>query len=274
MDNSLLSIIIAITKIDENLYKTINSILSQSCPGFSMTVIIKSNQDIDFSAISKPNSPWVTIKTVYENDSSISEAWNQALRFNKSKWVLFWGAGEVFPDCVTLLNIKRYLINSNDLLIAGNAIICDSDNNVITKIAPVKRSESMKIYRTIPFHHNATFHNSLIFSKLLFDTNLFFSADYELILKSKAYKYYEFLDIDIVIFTNDGLSSDTKNSLKIGLEFFKSQIKHLNCILIPIFLLQLFIQFCKYLMWIIFKEKAGFYIRKISRLLGFNSYSR
>ena len=272
----LLSIIVGVNSITSHLFRTIDSIRYQDSPGYSVQVIIKLayTDSVEINALKNECPNWLSIEIAVQPDSSLAQAWNQSLMLAKGRWILFWGAGETFPEKNTLSSLSSPLLNSQGQLVSGGAIITDTDGRVMTTVRAKPSDAARRIYRTLPYHHNALFHSASIFQDFSFDCSYKYSADYDLLLRSSAYKDCLIIQQDVVVFQNDGMSSDLSNSLSVGLEFFKAQMHNvpLRYSYLPFF--ELALNAIKYVFYLALGNRAASALAAIGRPFGFNTYHR
>lgn len=200
MNNNIdFSIITVVYNGEENIEKTILSVIDQSYKNFEYIIIDGASTDSTVEIIKKyENSIDYFIS---EKDNGIYDAMNKAIKVAKGKWINFMNCGDTFCDNEVLHNIIKNSI-SDFSVIYGNVV--RQWNSFIEVEFPNKKNFTM------PFCHQSCFTKTEYLKKYGFDLSFKICADrnfYKVLQKNDEYKAL-YLDLNISNFDSiNGVSS-------------------------------------------------------------------
>tara|TARA_B100000579_G_scaffold297673_1_gene247710 strand:- start:9300 stop:10073 length:774 start_codon:yes stop_codon:yes gene_type:complete len=166
-----------------------------------------------------------------EIDKGIYHAWNKSIPHINGEWVLFLGSDDYFEDDNIL----------NDFHTFSQSLHPKEYDIIYGKVKVIMHNKKIKIYgkeinnvrrelsKNMCFCHQATFHNSKLFSKIgCFDESYFIAADYEYLLRAEDLIKINsiFFDRCISIMGVDGISSNKYNGMKSAIESLKARYKN------------------------------------------------
>jgi len=179
--NPVVSIITAVLNDRNSLEKTIQSIAEQTYPNIEYIIIDGGSTDGTIDIIKKYEK--FIYKWVSEKDSGISDAFNKGIQIATGDYINFQGAGDFFYDKQVLSTMMNNGHKDSDWLICGKI-------QRISKSGKVLWTTSSKFYKTsllfkMSLPHQGLFTHKKYFDTYgLFNTQLKFSMDYDLILRS------------------------------------------------------------------------------------------
>ena len=210
---------------DISLEKTAISIANQSIIPYWIVI---DNNSTDSTKKIIENYSHIVSTFVSEPDFGIYDAWNKALPYVQSEWILFLGAGDLLVDPHLIENANLYLDN-NYPLCYGNVLNIDRRGNFMFKLSQVDTRKWDQLRPFLP-HHQGCFHNIKYFNDpyhLRFDTSYKIGGDAKLLIQLLEYGSFLYIDIDVCEFMMDGLSS-TPSSLPTIVSEYRRIIKELR----------------------------------------------
>lgn len=199
--NPLISIILVTYNAGATLQRCLDSIYSQQYPHIEVIVMDGLSTD-DTTAILHRNKQRIAVWKS-EEDGGIYDAMNKALGHVRGEWVYFLGADDVltprFSDMARELRDPK-AIYYGSVLKAGN--------KYLGKMAPYQQAKT-------GINHQAIIYPAEIFSTRSYDTRYRISADHVFNMQSHSDERYHFtfVDFDIAIFNDTGVSSLHKDAL-------------------------------------------------------------
>ena len=210
---------------DISLEKTAISIANQtSIPAW----IIVDNNSTDSTKKVVNNYSHIVSKFISEPDLGIYDAFNKALPYVQSEWILFLGAGDLIADCFVIEKVSL-LLNSDYPICYGNVMNFDRNGNYIFKLSQVNTSKWDQLKPFLP-HHQGCFHNVRYFKNpynYRFDISYKIGADAKLLIQLLNHSKFFYIDMDISKFMMNGLSS-SPSSLPIIVSEYKRIISEVN----------------------------------------------
>lgn len=193
--NTKVSVIIACLNDKGGLEKTINSYIKQNYRFKELIVIDGGSNDGTVNIIKKYKNYidyWIS-----EKDSGISDAFNKGIMKSKGDYLYFIGTGDYFW---TDNSIKAMMEDSDykkDLLVCGRINRVGSKDQKIIYTTDAHFNKVDLLYK-MGLPHQGLFTSKLYFKKYgLFDTELKYSMDYDLLLR--AYKTFPRVNIKNII---------------------------------------------------------------------------
>lgn len=192
----------------KGLQKTVQSVISQTYRDYEFIVIDGASKDESVSVIEKYSdniSHWVS-----EPDNGVFEAMNKGIKLAKGEYCLFLNSDDVFASNSVLEKIFKGKEQTAPF-ISGNQI---NDFGTHTSIVKNKgRSLTLYDFYLGTIKHQATFIRRNLFDEYgLYDENLKIVSDWKFFLQTIGLHNLQpqFVDVDIVIFAWDGLSTSPK----------------------------------------------------------------
>ena len=226
-DRPLVSIITVHLNDEENLLKTIESILTQDVELYEH--IIKdggSRQDIE-----RTTSPYRSpnLKVVISKDNGIYDAMNQGLEEANGKYAYFLNAGDVFAGPKSLRVIadayERY----------GHVFLyCDYRNALSREISHYSKRMTARFLLTNTICHQAQFIPIDSGAKPHYDTSFRFLADKDLLVRlfcsGHNKNYFRKIDECLIEYMDGGFSSGSVITDQIERENFKIVRRNLGVV--------------------------------------------
>ncbi|MBI2791926.1 MAG: glycosyltransferase [Gammaproteobacteria bacterium] len=184
----LVSIIIAVKNAPKLLAETLQSIRLQHYHALEVIVIDGGSTDGTIDVI-HANTDLIKF-FVSEPDDGISDAFNKGVKLATGEYINFQGAGDLFYSPNSIAQLFAGLDNSYEL-ICGKVMRVEEDGQTPIWIAPKKikpfKASSLLFKMSLP--HQGLFTHRQFFEKNgLFDTNVRFAMDYEILLR--AYHHF------------------------------------------------------------------------------------
>jgi glycosyltransferase involved in cell wall biosynthesis len=236
--NPKISIITAVLNNPAGLLKTIQSIQSQTYQNKEYIVIDGGSEGGGVETLKKyPNviSSWIS-----EPDKGISDAFNKGIRRSTGDYLIFLGAGDTFFNKDILSDIFNNLseeeIHSCDII--SGKIQRVSITGMPLWVAPKNIHNFTKntLLFKLGLPHQGMFVHKRYFNRYgLFDTNLNYAMDYELLLRSfHHFPKIKLIDKIIANWVEGGVG--TGKILEIFQEYHEIKMRHK---IAPVFLLKL-----------------------------------
>ena len=220
-----LTFIIAIKNDAKLLSSTVESIVYQANDinsKINIMVLDCISIDSPFLVLEKFSNN-VCIDYFNEYDDGIYSAWNKGLKLINSKWVTFFGAGDILtPNALVVM--EKFASNHNDLsVISSKSLVTYSNGSkrVMGKMYIV--DEFKKKFTT---NHAGLLYSSDIFLKYgNFNESYKTAADYEFLLRIGPLVKFGFINFVTSIYPYGGISS---NSISPLFEAFRLRKKYSN----------------------------------------------
>jgi len=182
-----LSIIIAVKNQKALLQQTLQNIQLQQYQSLEVIVVDGASEDGTQEVI-QANRNHIA-KVICEPDRGISDAFNKGVRAAQGEYINFQGAGDLLHSPTCLLTLFAD-VDPSVKLVCGK-VLRISEEGVPLWVAPrhVRAFKKRALLFKMPLPHQALFtHRSLFEEWGLFDLNVHFAMDYELLLR--AYHHF------------------------------------------------------------------------------------
>lgn len=192
-----ISIITAVLNNSKGLLKTIESIQSQNYKNIEYIVIDGGSRQ-DTLDVLKNNQNSIT-SWVSESDRGISDAFNKGIKLSTGEYICFLGAGDVFHDNQSLMNIFGNItqeeLNCYEIIAGRIQRVTLSGKTLWSAPNNIKNFNKKNLLLRLGLPHQGMFMHKRYFEKHgLFDLNVKYSMDYELLLRS----YHDFPNIKLI----------------------------------------------------------------------------
>ena len=202
-----LTIVIALKNNSDELDKTLLSISEQSNQINSkiLVLIMDSNSEDYPYRIYKKFNQIINIRFISEFDNGIYYAWNRSIKLLNSKWVTFFGAGDLFlPNA--LIELEKFTIEHQSYTVVSSKSQI-SYRNGIKRIAG-KRYIFDEFRCNFTTNHSGLLYDVDIFRRHgNFNLNYKIASDYEFLLRIGKYENFGFLNHLISFYPYGGISS-------------------------------------------------------------------
>jgi glycosyltransferase involved in cell wall biosynthesis len=217
-----LSVITINLNNSEGLKQTLTSVLAQSFTDYEYIIIDGGSSDGSVKIIeefensekySKINHQFA-LQWISEPDKGIYQAMNKGIAKAKGEYCFFLNSGDYLVSSTTLEEVFAY--NPATDIVFGNLLVC-LNNKVVDKINGKPLLTFMDIYRSNVVKHQSSFIKRNLFEKFgLYNEDLRIVADWEFFLRILGLSNvsYQFVNIDIACFDNDGVSNNTGSITK------------------------------------------------------------
>jgi len=190
------SVIVATYNCVNSIEKTIKSFIAQNYSEKELIIIDGGSTDETQNIIKKYKnniSFWVS-----EPDKGISDAFNKGIKHSTGDFIYFLGAGDYFWKNNVLKLMMTDVDPENNSIVCGRINRISQNNNKIIYASEIDFQKWHLLYK-MSLPHQGLFMNIKYFNKYgLFDTNLVYAMDYEILLRA----YGEFPTVvmkDIVV---------------------------------------------------------------------------
>lgn len=234
--NPKLSIITINLNNASGLMKTVDSVDQQCYTDYELIIIDGASSDNsleiikEFQTKAKFNDP-IKYKWISEPDNGIYHAMNKGISLAQGDYCFFLNSGDYLVSDKTIESIFRKDPKADILF--GNLIICN-ENEITGKVRGKKEITFLDLYCSNVVKHQSSFIRRSVFHEYgFYDDKLRIVADWEFFLRTLGFHdvSYEFIDLDVAFFDNNGLSS---NSNEITAKERKLVIqKYLSPLMIP-----------------------------------------
>lgn len=201
-----LSIITINLNNSNGLYKTIQSVISQTFNNFEFLVIDGDSSDNSVDIIHRYSNKiryWIS-----EPDTGIYNAMNKGIIQAKGDYCFFLNSGDFLVNNFVLERVFTEECNSD--VIFGNILVW-IDNKFIGKSYGKEKLSFLDIYGSLIKHQAAFIRRELFDEFGLYNEQLKIVADWEFFLKTIGFggASYRYIDIDITRFDNNGISNNS-----------------------------------------------------------------
>lgn len=202
------SIIIVCLNAGEELLKTVNSVLGQSCQKFE--IIVKDGMSSDGYVERLPADS--RIKVVRQRDKSIYDAMNQAISLAGGDYLLFLNCGDYLYDKKVLEKVGAWITTDKA---SSEIYYGDIYNRAVgAKIASNPSINAFACYRNIPCHQ-ACFYAGSLMKRRNYELRYKVRADYEHFLACYFAEGIRPVSMQITVASYEGGGySETKENLK------------------------------------------------------------
>lgn len=200
--------------------KTCESIRLQNYKAMQWIVIDGKSNDGTVDIINLNSdiiSYWIT-----EPDSGIYDAWNKACFHIKGEWVLFFGAGDIFPEPDTLKKVNAALAGLPDSITIAYGNVYQAMGDRAIEMSKEVNFGLWNQYRPALPAHQGVFHRSLAFNGLnTFDSSYKVVGDSKFLLQIINNNNTFYINIDVCNMEPGGISSNPLHVIKVMNEFFR-----------------------------------------------------
>ncbi|WP_406824411.1 glycosyltransferase family 2 protein [Pedobacter sp. KACC 23697] len=217
--NIKFSIITCTFNAENYLQNCINSVKMQGYTNFEYILIDGGSKDRTLSIIE--HNLDVINKYVSEPDNGIYNAWNKGLKLARGEWIMFLGADdELLPN--TLSKYHNFLIHKDESIldyVSGKVIFESVLGKKRRTIGKLWRWDIFRKYMNVA--HVASLHSSKFFEKYgYFNESFKIVGDYELLLRAGGNLQAAFVDSELALMRDGGVSNNPK---KVFIETFKAK---------------------------------------------------
>ena len=214
-----ISVITVVRNAAGELEKTIKSVLGQDYPLIEFIVIDGASSDGTVEVIwtyAGQMDCWIS-----EPDQGIYDAMNKGLAKATGEWVIFMNAGDVFFNSQVLSSVFNQDLNDAQVLY-GDSIAQYPAFKALRKALPQE-----DIRKGMICCHQAMFFRSSLIKGKAYQPDLFFSADYEMVLRlfHSGFKF-RYIPETIAVFDTRGISNRKMvKSARSNLDILNSAVK-------------------------------------------------
>ncbi len=179
----LISIITAVYNGDQNLERTIQSIINQTYYNLEYIIIDGGSTDSTLDIIKKYEdkiSYWVS-----EKDRGIADAFNKGIKVAKGDYINFQGDGDGFINKNVLSNIFIDINPEEDIFISTRVQRVDFEGKEIFTSKHTRKFDKKSLLFRMSLPHQGLFTHCSYFNKHgLFDESYVYCMDYDHLLRS------------------------------------------------------------------------------------------
>ena len=247
-----LSVITVVKNDNQNILKTVNSVLKQKNCKFEYIIFDGKSTDFTFNKLIRLRTINKNIKLFSQRDLNLYDGINTCIKKSSGDYIFLMHSGDIFYNDFVLQNIQKKLLNNPDI-ISGNIKYFDK-NNKINRVwkSSIKHFNKFTVFK-IP-------HTSLIIKKKIIKKVNFYnieyniSSDMDLMIRLSNLKNIKFIYLNnyFTYMSLNGLSTSKSNLFKKLSQDFKILYKNYGYSLIIFYFLKIYFKFFQFL---IFKEK-------------------
>ena len=241
-----LSVITVVKNDQNNIVKTIKSVLNQKNLNFEYIIHDGKSSDYTFNKVKKFKKK--NIKIIRETDVNLYDAINKCIKKANGEYIILIHSGDIFFDDFVLFNLQKILIRRPDILSGNIKFYKNYRSNIIRNwIYPIKVLNKFSIFK-IP--HTALIVKKNIFKKLgFYNIKYNISSDMDLMIKLSKLKNlkYVYLNKYITLMSADGLSTSKINFFKKLIQDLKILVYHFKFYFIFYYILKVYFKIFDYL---------------------------
>lgn len=212
MSNVTFSVVIVSLNAESTILDTLNSVFQQSCDDYE--VIVKDGRSSDHTLDIIPYNK--KIKVFVEDDRSVYDAMNQALKYVNGKYVIYMNCGDTF-NCPDILEKVKAVITEKQL--SGNEVLYGNYSKNGKDYTQAKLIDKKFMVKS-GLCHQTVFFGRVLFERFGgFDTSLKICADYEIMARVfSAGISYIYIDETICNYLGGGISEKDENLSRVRQE--------------------------------------------------------
>ncbi len=241
-----LSVITVVKNDQNNIIKTIKSVLSQKNLNFEYIIHDGKSSDYTFNKVKKFKNK--NIKIIRENDINLYDAINKCIKKASGEYIILIHSGDIFFDDFVLFNLQKILIRRPDILSGNIKFYKNNTFNIIRNwIYPIKVLNKFSIFK-IP--HTALIIKKKIIEKLgFYNIKYNISSDMDLMIKLSKIKNlkYIYLNKYITLMSADGLSTSKINFFKKLIQDLQILVYHFKFYFLFYYVLKVYFKIFDYL---------------------------
>jgi glycosyltransferase involved in cell wall biosynthesis len=202
----------------KGLHRTMESVFKQTFSDLEYIVIDGGSTDESCDVVQGylncHSEFYSKFQWISEKDNGIYHAMNKGIVRASGEYCFFLNSGDYLVSSTVLESV--FSSDPSENIVFGNLIVCLNDKK-IGMIMGKKELTFMDLYRSdVVKHQSAFIKRSLLETFGLYNENLRIVADWEFFLKTigLANVSYRYVDIDIAVFDNNGLSNNSGSITK------------------------------------------------------------
>ena len=227
--NPKISIITAVLNDPQGLLKTIVSIQNQTYANIEYIVIDGGSKQKTIDIIEN-NHPKIISYWISEPDNGVSDAFNKGLKVSTGDYLYFLGAGDTFHNNHILSdifnNVTEEELTGCDIIAGKIQRVTETGTLLWTAPKNIKKFTKNTLLFKLGLPHQGMFMHKRYFNHYgLFDQNVKYSMDYELLLRSfHQFPKIKLLDKVIAHWVEGGIG--TGRILEIYQEYHDIKLRH------------------------------------------------
>jgi glycosyltransferase involved in cell wall biosynthesis len=208
----LVTVLIALRNDRQGLAKTLASLVDQpNADAFRILIIDCNSLDFPIDVVREYEQRMI-IDFYVGHDRGIYHSWNRGLRLVNTRWVTFFGAGDLFvPNAATLL------VEAAKCGAAADVISSKSENIYPRGHREVRGDpfNARSFTRFFTINHSGTLYRTSLFAEYgNFDENYRSSGDYDFLMRIRNRASFGFIDAVISQYIVGGISSSSLRPIK------------------------------------------------------------
>lgn len=211
-DQRLITVVIALKNDAAGLRTTLNSITGQAGAEHIGVLVVDANSNDVPVEVVEEFALTLHIEFHAAFDRGIYNAWNKALRWVKTPWLTFFGAGDIFCEGAIAALVGRVAVDP------PVDVISSKSRNIFSPTRHVIGGEAFD-YERFKRHFSVN-HSGLLYRRALFDRFGNFderyrsSGDYEFLIRVGRRLRFSFLDMVVSDYIVGGISSSSTMPLR------------------------------------------------------------
>lgn len=193
----IFSIITVVFNGENNIEKTLKSVLDQDNSLFQYIVIDGKSEDKTMEIVRKYKSIDIVIS---DKDNGVYDAMNKGIELASGEWILFMNSGDTFVNKSTLKEVYKFIDDKSEI-IYGDTI------GIISKKKCYLKANSLEsiINRGIPFCHQSVFVRTEILLKNKFNLKYKILSDFDMFRKFYMLGFtFKHINLPISIYDYEG----------------------------------------------------------------------
>lgn len=188
------------------LERTIQSVISQNCPGLEYIIVDGGSTDGTVDIIRKYYDSGQITKYISEKDTGISDAFNKGIAISTGDVIGMINSDDRYVPGALEKVCRIYEQQGTGFVLYGNMIRQSDSKTVRIRPRPLQR---LWIYVDCPYDHPTVFVPKAVYDRVQpYNTDYRYSMDYDFYVRAmKAGVQFRYLDEDIAFFSMGGISS-------------------------------------------------------------------
>ena len=188
------------------LERTIQSVISQNCPGIEYIIVDGGSTDGTVDIIRNYHASGHITRYISKKDAGISDAFNKGIAMSTGDVIGMINSDDRYVPGALEKVCKLYEQQGTDFVLYGNMLRESGSGTVRIRPRPLQR---LWIYVDCPYDHPTVFVPRAVYERVKpYNTEYRYSMDYDFYVRAmKAGVPFRHLDEDIAFFSTGGISS-------------------------------------------------------------------
>ena len=230
----ILSVITVCYNAEEDIHKTLESIISQTANEFEYIIVDGKSTDntveIINNYIGDIEKKGIKVKLISEKDKGVYDAMNKGIKNASGQWIEFLNAGDEYCNETVLEDIIHHLTETQADVIYGDYYSVSDD------LKQLHICDHTHLKKDMTLGHESCFIRRNVHKQFLYDLNYKIASDYNSLLRIYLHDFtFQHVDTQVIKFYTNGISSIHKADAYREVHFIRVKNKVINQNIVSIF---------------------------------------